>query len=147
MSGLTVIRVRLRYCFLFALFALFACLLNFTRVAFVFSRLILIKAWQNKRAGGLENGLFDTFMDSICVWLENGLFYVFLHWCRWAWNCQIAWDGLGAAFHTLSKTFRYARGLFMSQLIKQLIKQLGKQWCITYDINNASKTMMYYLWY
>ena len=84
-SGLTVIRVRHRYCFLFAYFACFrhGCwilfkmcficvfqtwlfdsflrMLNFSRVAFVFSWLILIKAWQNKRAGGLENGLFCVF--------------------------------------------------------------------------------------
>ena len=68
---------------------------------------------------------------------------VFLHWCLWAWNCQIAWDGLGAVFHTVSKTFRYARGLFMSQLRNQLRnqlkKQLRKQWCITYAINNVDK--------
>ena len=70
-------------------------MLNFSRVAFVFSRFILIKAWYIKRDGGPENGLF-------CV---------FLHWCWWARKQRYARDALGAIFHTHSKTFSYARGL------------------------------------
>ena len=38
-------------------------LVYFSRVAFVFSRLILIKAWRYKRGGGPENGLFDSVSD------------------------------------------------------------------------------------
>ena len=99
--------------FTFSLFSpLLSCTLNFSRVAFVFSRLILIKAWQNKRDGGPENGLFDTFWTCMLDTVWNCFICVFLHWCRKVKNCQIAWDGLGAVFHTNSKTFRYARGLF-----------------------------------
>ena len=87
MSGLTVIRVRHRCCFLFAYLRRFG------------------------------------------------------HWCLWAWNCQIAWDGLGAAFHTVSKTFRYARGCLKKSfgnqsrnqwcsLLTTQLKQWCNQWCI-----------------
>ena len=92
MSGLTVIRVRHRCCLKCAyltrfghtrLFlpclslspvfsSLLSCLLNFSRVAFVFSLLILIKAWQNKRAGGLENGLYDSvYGQHLCPALKR----------------------------------------------------------------------------
>ena len=40
--------------------------------------LYLLRPGRTNAMVGSKTALFETFMDSICVWPENGLFYVFL---------------------------------------------------------------------
>ena len=54
--------------FISVIWDVFGKLVYLSRVAFVLPDLNKYKQRENKRAGGPENGLFDTFIDSICVW-------------------------------------------------------------------------------
>ena len=126
---------------------LFACLLNFSRVAFVFSLLTLIKAWQNKRAGGLENGLFDTFMDSICVWLENSLFDTFWTLAPVGLKLpnRVRWPGGGIPYSF--QNIPLCPGVFEEKFWKTVEKSVEEtveetvEKSMMYSINNVDNSM------